>query len=69
MGITAAQRASNRAEAAKERRPPCCLCHGSRCLEDDASRPFPCLCTPFGRELINGERDAVVLARLEGRGP
>lgn len=55
------------AKKAREVMPPCCLCHGSTALEDNAGRLFPCPCTPFGRELINGEKDAVVLARLEGR--
>jgi hypothetical protein len=49
----------------REVRPPCCLCGGTACLEDDAGRFFPCLCTPGGRELANGGlNDAQVAACL-----
>ncbi len=49
----------------REVRPPCCLCHGTACLEDDAGRFFPCLCTPGGRQIANGGlNDAQVAACL-----
>lgn len=49
----------------REVRPPCCLCGGTCCLEDDNGRPFPCLCTPGGRQIANGGlNDAQVAACL-----
>lgn len=47
---------------------PCALCGGTCALEDDRGRPFPCVCTPGGRELANGASDHVVIARLVDAG-
>lgn len=43
---------------------PCVLCRGTCALEDDHGRPFPCVCTPGGREMANGAPDHVVIAQL-----
>lgn len=53
---------------AVERRPPCILCRGTCALEGEDGRPFPCVCTPGGRELANGVPDSVVLRRLVDAG-
>lgn len=44
--------------------PACNLCGTARVLERDDGSKVPCVCTPAGRELVNGRPDAVVLAEL-----